>query len=161
MPRGIPNKPETIESSPTPERTDAHNAEPDRTKGRQKRVPMGVSQPKLKADPREGYVRRWFNDSPGRLQAAQEAGYEFVKDNQSRDQDSRRKERAGTREEGGVLHCYLMEIKEEFYREDQALKAVEIDKVDAAINRGSLTGAEGENPKDFYVPDQGSSITHG
>src|SRR5271166_887701 len=47
-------------------------------KPRRKRKPFGNQQLKLERPTREGYTRRFFNDVPGRIARAQEAGWEIV-----------------------------------------------------------------------------------
>jgi hypothetical protein len=49
--------------------------------------------------------------------------------------------------------AYLMEIKEEFFQEDQEAKRKAIDETDAAIRKGKLQ--DGENR---YIPDRGEGI---
>jgi hypothetical protein len=44
------------------------------------RKPFGSMSLKLDYPQRDGFHRHWFNDIPGRIGRAQEAGYEHVKD---------------------------------------------------------------------------------
>jgi hypothetical protein len=138
------------------ERKESRNEE-----GRNTRVPLGVSRTKLAVQAREGYVRRWVNDSEGRLQQAEQGGYQFVEDPklQIGDQDIDNVNRdLGARVSRVVdkttgQKAYLMEIKEEFFQEDQEAKRKAIDETDAAIRKGKLQ--DGENR---YIPDRGEGI---
>src|SRR4051812_38459283 len=91
--------------------------------GRSTRVPLGVSRTKLAVPAREGYVRRWVNDSEGRLQMAQQGGYQFAEDQSlqigSLDVDNVNRD-LGARvsrvvDKSTGQKAYLMEIKKEFY----------------------------------------------
>lgn len=77
---------------------------------RGKRIPMARAK-KLDIDPKPGYHRHWF--IKGNVAKAQAAYYDFVKDSEGCNV---------TRPAGnGEERLYLMEIKEEFYREDVEL----------------------------------------
>jgi len=121
---------------------------------RPSRKPFGSMSLKLDYPQREGFHRHWFNDIPGRVERAKEAGYEHVKGN-----DSKNVSRiVGTAEGGGALTAFLMEIPEEWYKQDMALEQKVIDEKEAAIRQGTLDKAEGDNR---YVPSQGISIKAG
>ena len=49
--------------------------------------------------------------------------------------------------------AYLMEIKEEFYKEDQAEKAAKVAEIDRTIKNGKLDDSENR-----YIPDKGKGI---
>ena len=129
--------------------------------GRNQRVGLGVQRAKLTFATRPGYVRRVINDSEGRLQMAQESGYQFVEsngqslgdtdiDNVNRDLGAR-VSRVVDKTTG--QKAYLMEIKEEFYKEDQAAKAAKLDETDRLIRKGKL-----EDGDSRYIPDEGRGI---
>lgn len=129
--------------------------------GRNTRVPLGVSRTKLAVPARKGFVRRWVNDAEGRLQQAGQGGYQYVEDaslqigdqdidNQNRDLGAR-VSRVVDKTTG--QKAYLMEIKEEFYKEDQEAKMVTIDETDQAIKNGKLNDSEKR-----YVPKDGIKI---
>lgn len=129
--------------------------------GRSTRVPLGVSRPKLAVPQRQGYVRRWVNDVEGRLQMAEMGGYTFVEDatmpvgapdvdNGNRDLGAR-VSRVVDKSTG--MKAYLMEIKQEYYEEDQKIKMREVDEVEDAIKRGALNDDEAR-----YVPEKGKGI---
>lgn len=129
--------------------------------GRGTRVPLGVSRPKLAVPQRQGYVRRWVNDVEGRLQMAEQGGYQYVEDqsfqigaadvdNVNRDLGARMS-RVVDKSTG--MKAYLMEIKKEYHEEDQRIKMREVDEIDNAIKRGALHDDDAR-----YVPEKGKGI---
>lgn len=140
----------------------APRAEIREAEGRSKRVPLGVARSKLSVSSRPGFVRRWVNDTEGRLQMAQDGGYQFVEndsvkqigdadvDNVNRDLGAR-VSRVVDKTTG--QRAYLMEIEEEFYKEDQRAKSAKVEETDRRIKKGKL-----EEIEDGYVPDQGKGI---
>lgn len=140
----------------------APRAENREEEGRNKRVPLGVARSRLSVAGRQGYVRRWINDSEGRLQMAQEGGYQFVQDgavkqigdpdiaNENRDLGAR-VSRVVNQSTG--QRAYLMEIKEDFYQEDQSAKVAKVEETDRRIRKGKL-----EEVEESYIPDQGRGI---
>jgi hypothetical protein len=108
-------------------------------------------------------MRRWVNDRPGRLQQFTEAGYEFVNDPSIQvgqnaeaghnDLGSRISAQVGVNEGGSPLRAYLMEIKKEWYDEDQAVKKLHNDEIDRQIRGGSLEGEPGQDGR--YIPSDG------
>ena len=135
------------------------------SEGRKSRVPLGVPRSKLTVPQREGYHRRWINDVPGRLHAAGQAGWEYVEDpdlhvgdgaeSGNSDMGSRVSRLVGKTESGGPLRAYLMEIKQEFYEEDQAAKLAVVDETDRAIREGKI----GDDQEGRYVPKGGIKIS--
>lgn len=130
--------------------------------GRSKRVPLGVARSKLSVPTRPGYQRRWINDAEGRIANAEAGGYQFAVDenlqigqqdidNENRDLGARIS-RVVDKTTG--QKAYLMEIKEEFYKEDQTAKVRKVEEVDRRIKTGKLEAVEGG-----YVPDQGRGIS--
>lgn len=134
-------------STPAPVVEDADLAARKRT-----RRPFGSHQQKLFYPPRAGYHRHWFNDSPGRIINAQEAGYEHVKD----DTGKNVVRPVGVNDSGGALMAYLMEIPEEWYKEDMAANQKANDEIDNAIKRGNVAGTVGEDGR--YIPARGITI---
>lgn len=169
MPRGVRNetrtdRPPLLTGDPA-EKPSARGELP--AKQRKERIPLGVARSQLTAPPRPGYVRRWINDDgKGRLQKAQEGGYTFVEDPNLRvgeddggsRSDSRVSRIVGKTTEGKPMRAYAMEIREEWYREDQASKRQTLDEVDRAIRKGRLVENGSEHR---YVPDDGRAITVG
>jgi len=134
----------------------------EQSKGRKKRVPFGAHRTKLQvADEIKGYVLRWFNDQDGRLQRAQDGGYEFVNkrevpklgigDGQLHQDNSDLNSRVSKVVSRGepIIRAYLMKIKQEYYDEDQAAKEAVNAQVDDALKAGRPGGNEVENQ---YVP---------
>jgi hypothetical protein len=139
----------------TREQREAKRTEGREETGRATRIGLGVSRSKLAVQERSGYKRRWVNDAEGRLQQATAGGYQFAEDqslqigspdvdNVNRDLGSRIS-RVVDKTTG--QKAYLMEIKEEFYKEDQDDKARELDKVDEQLKRGALHQSEHK-----YIP---------
>lgn len=84
---------------------------------RPERVPLH-EQKKLSADKREGFVRRWVNDIPGRVNKLMLAGYTKVTGVAERVVDK-----------ALGIKAVLLETPEEFYHEDQESKQKEVDRV--------------------------------
>lgn len=138
---------------------DAREARPIERKaeGRQARIPMGTMRMKLSYPSREGYHRRWFNDADNRIHDAEMAGYTQV-EGRSDGRDMKVSRRVGTHTDGSPLVAHLMEIRQEFYDEDQALKARAIDEIDATIQRGEPRGND-VDPGKFYTPSEGITVS--
>lgn len=146
----------------------AARAERDDTRepeGRKVRVPVGVQRMKMSAPERKGYVRRWVNDEmDGRVNRFKEGGYEFVEDatmqigdqnigNENRNLGSRVSRVVGTQPNGEPKLAYLMEIKKEFYDEDQLAKEKINREIDNAIKSGTLANKVAS--ADQYTPTEG------
>ena len=145
----------------TREQRDAKRESGREETGRKERVGLGVARSKLSAPTRAGYMRRWVNDTEGRLLMAENADYQFVTDtgtkigdtdidNVNRDLGAR-VSRVVDKTTG--QKAYLMEIKQEFYDEDQAKKAAGVAATDQLIKKGKLDGEDHR-----YIPDQGKGI---
>lgn len=130
-----------------------------RQEGKVERVPFGAARYKLQlsdAD-REEFTRRkmvprWFNDQDGRIQKALGGGYNFVKPEYATSLGSGAIHQGNT-DEGSrvskvvskgdpVIRAYLMEIKEKYWKADQALKEKRNQETDKAINIGADGGAD-------------------
>ena len=126
------------------------------------RVPFGGPRLKLQLSNEDaqrfvtrGFVPRWINDQDGRLARAMSGGYNYVKPENAgslgqgalhagnTSQDSRVSKVVSRGEP--VITSYLMEIKKEYYDEDQALKETRNAKVDEALAGGETGGASVEN----------------
>lgn len=109
---------------------DAPVVQPKNTR-RKERRPFGRQEAKLTYPPREGFTRRFFNDDPGRVERALDAGYtHVVKDSHNYTRPG------GTNKQGGGRTLFLMEIPTEFYDEDFAAKNGALDETDNAIYTG-------------------------
>lgn len=98
---------------------------------------------KLAVPERKGYVRRWFNDIPGRIAEAEELAYDHVTDPsiKSDSPDGRVRRQVGTQANGQPLYSYLMETPIDEYRAGIEEKEEQHRAVDQAINEGrDLTG---------------------
>lgn len=137
------------------DKVEAPTAAPRRT-GKENRRPFGSQVQKLAYEARAGFHRHWFNNSPGRIDAALAAGYTAVED-----KDGRKVQRiVGVNEAGDALLGFLMEIPEDWYQEDMARQQTEIDKTDSAIRQGAISGTPGVDGR--YVPaSRGISIKSG
>ncbi len=116
------------------------------------RKPFGSMNFKLDYPSREGFHRHWFNDIPGRVSRALEAGYEHVKGTD----DKPVSRNVGVAEGGGALTAFLMEIPEELYKEDMLREQTLIDQKEEMMRRGEL-----DKQEKSYVPAQGISIKTG
>lgn len=131
-------------------------------KERAKRVPLGVPRAKLDVPQIPGFHMHWLNDEPGRLQAAEAGGYEFVYEKELKgeagntDLGEKVSRIVGRNEDGSPLRAYLMKIKQEWYDEDQRVKQKPVDEIDMAIRKGNFN----EKPDDRrYVPREGIDIS--
>ena len=144
-------------------------ARPQKVSERKERVPLGSMRKKLSIP--EGLipphkVGRWVNDTPGRLQIAQEGGYVFVDDPLAKVGDGSENQRdslstkvrriVGKHEDGSPMMAYLMVIEKRFYDADQKAKNKELDEVDKAIKEGGIAGQVGTDGR--YVPNTGINI---
>lgn len=146
---------------PTREQSEERRADREGA-GRQSRVPLGVARAKLSVPQRPGFVRRWVNDAEGRLMQAEQGGYQYATDqslqigavdidNVNRDLGAR-VSRVVDKTTG--QKAYLMEIKEDFYAEDQADKAAKVAEKDQLIKTGKLDDGDSR-----YIPDKGRGIS--
>lgn len=119
--------------------------------GRATRVPLGTAQTKLGLPDRPGYDRHWFNDTGGRIHDVLRAGYTHIEERLD-GRDMKLSRRVGVNEDGSPLMAYAMEIRQEFYTEDQAAKQAGIDETEASITR-DVAPEEGA-----YRPNEGASI---
>jgi hypothetical protein len=99
--------------------------------------------------PREGFVRRWVTNIPGRLEEMQQYGYTFVENTGlvANALDSSEASALGTRitrPSGGGNIYYLMEIREDWYQENQDYKQAQIDEIEKAMKP---SGPNGYAPK--------------
>lgn len=119
-------------------------AAPQADLGELRRISLGQSMPERRPFGRQEYklsgyatdptcVPRWFNDTPGRIMRALQAGYRHVNDRESGGKVALG---VGTAERGGGLNAYLMEIPKQWYDEDFAAKMANLDITVRAIMRG-------------------------
>ncbi len=105
---------------------------------RRKRADIGGQHLKLKAPEREGYQRRWVNDTPGRIAMFQELAYDHVSEQgiKSDSPDSRVRRLVGTMAGGAPQYAYLMETPLSEYRAGIEEKEEARKPFEAAIRRG-------------------------
>ncbi len=118
---------------------------------------------KLTAPQREGYYRRFFVDRPGRLEDAVAAGYAFVQDPKAKlgenpdditsqgGLDSRISKRVGTNEDGTPQMAYLMEMPQDWYRENQDEKDAVLREKER-IEKSNTDGWRPEDKEQQYDP---------
>jgi len=115
-------------------------------KTRPVRVPLGTRNV-LTAPKRKGYVRRFVNIEPGRIEQFEAAGYTVVKENvQVGDPKIGKNLRPGSGVSlpvGGGTSTVLMEIKEEYYKEDQKAKQDKILLSESDMKRQLNSGQNG------------------
>jgi len=121
---------------------------------RPNRKPFGTMEQTMAYAKRVGFHRHWFNDVKDRISRAQEAGYEHVKNSEGKNVQMV----VGTAEGGGPMQGFLMEIPEEWYKEDMAAQQKIVDDREATIKRGEFERQAGDNR---YVPTMGIKIEHG
>ena len=117
----------------------------DRDK-RPKRIPLGTRNV-LTAKKREGFVRRFVNDEGDRIQQFEAAGYSIVReDTPVGDVKAGKAKNIGSAVNpsvGGDKKAVLMEIKEEWYKEDQKTKQGKISIGEKDMKRKLNSGQEG------------------
>lgn len=134
----------------------------ERETGKVERIPFGGLRLKLQLSKEEqkafevrGMVPHWFNDQDGRVEQALSAGYTFVKPEFARSLGHNaihegntdvgaKVSKIVTKGKDLVMRAYLMEIKKEFYDEDQLTKHNINMKVDEALALGGKGGADVE-----------------
>lgn len=141
----------------TPDMTTEEKAAP-----RRRRASVGGFRQKLDAPQREGFVRRWVDDSPARVMEMQELGYDFAQEQagtgakRTDGQGSRISRMGGKRDDGSPHQLVLMETPASEYalgakEKEDALKPFE----DALRSGADTTG----RLQDTYQPSNRSSIS--
>lgn len=98
------------------------------------RKPFGSTSQKLYWPPRPGFHRHWFNDAPGRIEEAIEAGYDHVQEKGG--QPVKRK--VGKHSSGDAMYAFLMETPEEYFQEDMAAQQKLVDEKIAGVYEGEV-----------------------
>ena len=120
--------------------TTKRDSKAKRTPERKSRVPVSGNRDILTISNQEaGYVYRWVNDSPGRIEMFKQGGWELVTHNTEvgdRTADtSRGTDSLVTKAVGNDITAYAMRIKKEWYDEDQAAKQAEVDRSEESMKR--------------------------
>jgi len=115
---------------------------------RAKRIPVGGPRNILTVAQKDpNYSYRWVNDTPGRIAAFKEGGYEVVTDdNEVGDNTVDRGSKLGsaiTKSVGGHTTAVLMRIPKEWYDEDQAAKQKDVDILEATMRDQAQRGDYG------------------
>jgi hypothetical protein len=96
------------------------------------RKPFGSFDQKLNYPEREGFKRHWFNDEPGRIIRARDAGYEQVHDEDGRPVSTV----VGIGRGGQALVAFLMELPIELFHEDMAAQEMVVHGLLTQIGKG-------------------------
>lgn len=131
------------------------------------RIPMSAPQLKLLLPAIPGMHCHWLNDTAGRIQAALQGGYEFIKPEEVHvnprdlagdpaasgvtDMGSRVSVVVGSDDRGNPLRAYAMKIREEWYKADQAAIQARTDGVEDAMRQGRTSGGQGADNSNRYV----------
>lgn len=124
----------------------------DRAKNRPKRVPLDQQRAsKLDVHKEEGFVYRWVNEKPGRIDSFKLAGWETV----SKEEAARYKQAGDASSTGSIAElvvnptvdidtkkAILMRIPKEFYDEDQLEKQKKIDSKELSFDPSKANKAD-------------------
>lgn len=133
---------------------------------RRKRSPVGGIAYKLDAPKREGYVRRFVNGDPARVQQLIELGYTFVSEKagegsaRTQGQGTRISRHAGKLDSGAPMQAFLMETPVSEYEIGVAEKEDRLKPFEDALRRGDdptggLTQAEIYQPGRSTINNSG------
>jgi hypothetical protein len=111
------------------------------------RRPFGSMEQKLQWPDREGFHRHWFNDDPGRLIRADEAGYTKVNDEDGKPVQCV----VGTARGGGPLIAYLHETPQQWFDEDMAAQEAVVMDLKRQIERGEFERPGGADGRARYA----------
>lgn len=115
------------------------------------RQPFGDAEQQLAYPQRPGYRRYWFNDRPGRIKRAIQAGYAHVNDGDTGQPVVRTTDVV----DGRGRQSYLMEQPIEWYQQDMAKNARRLaDRLNDIRNGRAGPGSDDNR----YIPQQGISI---
>ncbi len=114
---------------------------------RVKRTPVGQRNVLTLSGKEPGYVYRIVNDQADRIQQFMDAGYELVDADAVRVGDKRVNSASpeGSKAQVSVgkgEKAFVMRIKEEYYKEDQAAKAAEIDRLEQSMKQKASGNAD-------------------
>jgi hypothetical protein len=123
--------------------------DPTQPARRRKRADVGGQHLKLAMPQREGFQRRWVNDTPGRIAMFQELAYDHVSETgiKSDSPDSRVRRLVGTQAGGAPQYAYLMETPDSEYRAGIEEKEEGRRPFEEAIRRGEDTLGQGITSK--------------
>jgi len=103
------------------------------------RIPIGGSRNVTAVnDTPDGYVDRWVNDQPGRIERLKQAGYENVQAADVGDSgvdDTHAQAGVVSRDMGQGVTAYLMRQRKDYFMEDQKAKQLKVDETEDTIRR--------------------------
>jgi len=131
-------------------------------RNRPTRIPFSANSQKMQVeyvdqDFFNAWVPHWFNDQRGRIERAQNAGYQFVDESEviglgGQDLHANNNEGSqvsmvvtGPVDGNPEVTAYLMKIKKEWYDEDQLTKLKKRQQGEAMIHEGQAGGVAVEN----------------
>jgi hypothetical protein len=118
------------------------------------RKPFGSQEQKLAYPNREGFHRHWFNDEPGRIMKARDAGYEQVHDDDGRPVNTV----VGIGRGGQPLVAFLMETPQEWRDEDMTAQETVVHDLLTQIGQGNYTKPGGADGNLRYAGSQRGDI---
>lgn len=126
---------------------------------RKMRTQFGEATYKLALPKRNGYHRHWFNDTPGRIEQANQSGWAHLQD-----QDGKPLKRVvGSGRHGGPLLAYAMEIPSVFWEEAMAVKhaaaQAKVDSIKKSPFQAAPGTAKASDQGKFYSPTEADPIT--
>lgn len=149
------------------ERLDPRTRIDNREVSENERVPMGGNNLKMKLPDIPGYRTRWFNDTGERIETAKKGGYTHITKAGIKVGTGAEKGHTdlgavvsmvvGTQSNGQPLRAYAMKIKQEWFIEDQAKKALAVRETESQIKSGNLPGSKGDTSH-RYIPEEGITI---
>ena len=131
---------------------------------RKSRINLGATRPNFEIFGEiPGYHLHGFVDIDGRLELAQQGGYEFVRPGEvqvgarvvaDKDADGRISWHSGTREDGSSYRTYLMKIEQEYWEENQEAIQDQNDNYESQIRAGNIGSVESR-----YIPQKTGGIS--
>lgn len=118
-------------------------------RAKRRRADIGTAEYRLNAPAREGFKRRWVNDTTGRIDRYHADGWDVVQE------DGTDRRHVDTSKEGKQIDAVLMEIPDEFYEENQAEKLERI--VDPTQMDEAQAHTNVDGMPDEYIPGGKSS----
>lgn len=110
------------------------------------RVPIGAKRDITAVqDTPDGYMDRWVNDEPGRIEKFKAAGYELVADAEvgtSHADGSHAEGGVVSRDMGKGMTAYLMRQRKDYFEEDQAEKQRYVDSTEESMRRKKINPNE-------------------
>lgn len=149
-----------------PEAVTQNAGEPTPKLQRRRRASTGGHALKLDAPQRDGYVRRWVNGDPLRVQGMEELGYTRVNDPAATDSartdglGTRITRHAGLNAKGEPYQAILMETPDDLYMEGVIEKEDGRKPFEEAIRRSADTQGELTKEGLAHQPRTRSSINH-